>query len=132
MSDALFHWRAGGWAVGVLLIWFGLGLASLLVVGWWLRRLWRRSNELGFGTRIVMLVVSALVLFGALGTLAGLVKAFGAVGCEDVDPSQKARTLAEGISEAMNCTAFGILFGVPSSIALTLLTRKRDGGDLNS
>jgi hypothetical protein len=125
MSDALFHWRAGGWASGVILIWFSLGLGSVFVVGWWLRRLWRRRKELGFGRRMLVLVVGALVLFGALGTLAGLVKAFGAVGGESVDPSQKARILAEGISEAMNCTAFGILFGLPSSIALALLTRKR-------
>jgi biopolymer transport protein ExbB/TolQ len=76
---------------------------------------------------MLVLAVGALVLFGALGTLAGLVKAFAAVGGESVDPSQKARILAEGTSEAMNCTAFGILFGVPSAIALALLTRKSSG-----
>jgi len=110
-----------------MLIWFGMGFVSVFIAGSWLRRLWRRRKELGLGRRTLVLVVGALVLFGALGTLAGLVKAFGAVGGESVDPSQKARILAEGISEAMNCTAFGILFGVPSSIALALLTRKREG-----
>jgi biopolymer transport protein ExbB/TolQ len=88
--------------------------------------LWRRRKELGFGRLALVFVVSPLVLFGALGTLAGLVSAFAAVGGESVDPSQKARLLGEGVAQAMNCTAFGILFGVPSAIALALLTRKRD------
>lgn len=54
--------------------------------------------------------VVSLLLFGAgvLGTIVGLIKAFGAVGGESVDPSQKARILAEGISEAMRCTAYGV------------------------
>jgi len=113
--------------VGVMLIWFVVGFCSIFGIGWWLRRLWRRREELDFGRRTLVLVLGTLVLFGAFGTLAGLVKAFGAVGGESVDPSQKARVLAEGISEAMNCTAFGILLGVPSSVALALLTRKRGG-----
>jgi hypothetical protein len=127
MSDALMYWRAGGWVVGAILIWFGLGFGSIFLLGWWLRRLWQRRRELGFGRRVLMFVVGALALFGVLGTVAGLVKAFGAVGGESVDPSQKARILAEGIAQAMNCTAFGTLFGVPSAIALALLTRKRSG-----
>lgn len=127
MSDTLSHWGAGGWAIGVLLIWFGLGCGSVLLLGRWLRSLWRRRKELGFAKLALVFVVSALVLFGALGTLAGLVSAFSAVGGESVDPSQKARILAEGIAQAMNCTAFGILFGVPSAIALALLSQKRDG-----
>lgn len=126
MSDTLSHWGAGGWAVGVMLLWFGLGFGSVLLLGRWFRRLWRRRKELGFGRLALVFVVGPLVLFGALGTLVGLVSAFAAVGGESVDPSQKARILAEGIAQAMNCTAFGILFGVPSAIALALLTRKRD------
>jgi biopolymer transport protein ExbB len=64
-------------------------------------------------------------MFGALGTLLGLVKAFGAVGGESVDPSQKARILAEGISEAMNCMAFGLAVGVPSIIVAMVIERFR-------
>jgi hypothetical protein len=125
MSDALFHWRAGGWAVGTILIWFGLAFGSLFFVGRWLRRLWLRRKELGFGKRTLAVVVGAVTLLGVLGTLAGLVKAFAAVGADGVDASQKARLLAEGIAEAMNCTAFGILLGTPSVLALALLTRGR-------
>jgi biopolymer transport protein ExbB/TolQ len=42
-------------------------------------------------------------------------------GGESVDPSQKARILAEGISEAMNCTAFGLVIGILSLIAFACL-----------
>jgi biopolymer transport protein ExbB/TolQ len=52
-----------------------------------------------------------VIASGLIGTVAGLVKAFGAVAGESVDPSQKARILAEGISQAMNCTAFALVMG---------------------
>jgi biopolymer transport protein ExbB/TolQ len=61
----------------------------------------------------------------ALGTVVGLAKAFGAIGGESVDPSQKARILAEGISEAMNCTALGVAIGLPSAILLSFTMRRR-------
>ena len=66
-------------------------------------------------------------MYGAAGTLLGLVMALGAVGGESVDPSQKARILAEGISEAMNCAAFSFLVGLPSLIAAFAITRARKG-----
>ncbi len=49
-------------------------------------------------------------LAGLLGTITGLIKAFA--GVAGVDPSQKATLLSKGISEAMNCTAFGLTTGI--------------------
>ena len=49
---------------------------------------------------------------------------FGAVGGESVDPSQKARILAEGISEAMNCTAFGLIVAIMALIGFAVLNGK--------
>ena len=49
-------------------------------------------------------------LAGLLGTIAGLIKSFASVA--GVDPSLKATMLAAGISEAMNCTFFGLLTGI--------------------
>lgn len=49
-------------------------------------------------------------LAGLLGTIAGLIKSFA--GVAGVDPSQKATLLSKGISEAMNCTAFGLFTGI--------------------
>lgn len=52
------------------------------------------------------------VLLGLLGTVLGLIGAFAALG--NADPAEKADLLAAGISEAMNCTAFGLMVAIPS------------------
>jgi biopolymer transport protein ExbB len=49
-------------------------------------------------------------LAGLLGTITGLIKSFA--GVAGVDPSMKATALSRGISEAMNCTAFGLFTGI--------------------
>jgi len=49
-------------------------------------------------------------LAGLLGTITGLIKSFA--GVAGVDPSAKATMLSRGISEAMNCTAFGLGVGI--------------------
>jgi biopolymer transport protein ExbB/TolQ len=59
--------------------------------------------------------------------LSGLIKAFGAVGGESVDPSQQARVLAEGMSEAINCVASGLLTAplpIAALIAIAIRTRR--------
>ena len=62
------------------------------------------------------------VLAGLLGTIAGMIKSFGSVGGKDA--SQKATALAEGISEALNCTAFGIASSLVGLLAFSLLMGK--------
>lgn len=52
------------------------------------------------------------VLFGLLGTVLGLIGAFAALGA--ADPAEKADLLSAGISEAMNCTAFGLMVAIPA------------------
>jgi biopolymer transport protein ExbB len=49
-------------------------------------------------------------LAGLLGTISGLIRSFASVA--GVDPTMKATLLASGISEAMNCTFFGLLTGI--------------------
>src|SRR6188474_49528 len=49
-------------------------------------------------------------LAGLLGTIAGLIRSFA--GVAGVDPSMKATMLSKGISEAMNCTTFGLGTGI--------------------
>jgi hypothetical protein len=79
---------------------------------------------MGRVAQAVALLAAAGLTFGGVGMLVGVIKAFGAVGGENVDPSLKARVLAEGISEAMNCTAFSVLIWL-SSLALFLFFRPR-------
>ena len=49
-------------------------------------------------------------LAGLLGTISGLIRSFASVA--GVDPTMKATLLASGISEAMNCTFFGLFTGI--------------------
>ena len=61
-------------------------------------------------------------LAGLLGTITGLIKSFA--GVAGVDPSQKATLLSKGISEAMNCTAFGLFTGIIGLAAFAYLNGK--------
>ena len=61
-------------------------------------------------------------LCGLLGTITGLIKSFASVA--GVDPSMKATMLSKGISEAMNCTAFGLGTGILGLAAFAWLNGK--------
>jgi biopolymer transport protein ExbB len=61
-------------------------------------------------------------LLGLLGTVAGLIHAFTAVAT--ANPAEKANLLAASISEAMNCTAFGLMVAVPMLLVHAFLQTK--------
>ena len=61
-------------------------------------------------------------LLGLLGTVSGLIHAFAAVAT--VNPAEKANLLSASISEAMNCTAFGLMTAVPILFVHALLQTK--------
>jgi biopolymer transport protein ExbB/TolQ len=61
-------------------------------------------------------------LLGLLGTVMGLIGAFSAVAT--VNPAEKANLLSASISEAMNCTAFGLMTAVPLLVIHALLQTK--------
>jgi biopolymer transport protein ExbB/TolQ len=61
-------------------------------------------------------------LLGLLGTVIGLIHAFGAVAT--VNPAEKANLLSASISVAMNCTAFGLMTAVPLLVLHALLQTK--------
>jgi biopolymer transport protein ExbB/TolQ len=61
-------------------------------------------------------------LLGLLGTVMGLIGAFAAVAT--VNPAEKANLLSASISEAMNCTAFGLMTAVPLLIIHAVLQTK--------
>lgn len=54
-------------------------------------------------------------LLGLLGTIVGMIHSFGAVA--SASPVDRATMLSKGISEAMNCTAFGLLVAIPALVA---------------
>ena len=59
---------------------------------------------------------------GLLGTVSGLIHAFAAVAT--VNPAEKENLLSASISEAMNCTAFGLMTAVPIVFVHALLQTK--------
>jgi biopolymer transport protein ExbB len=61
-------------------------------------------------------------LLGLLGTVIGLINAFGAVAT--VNPAEKANLLSASISVAMNCTAFGLMTAVPLLVIHAVLQTK--------
>ena len=107
--------------------WLALALvlgAGILTV-WLAHRVWKQPQR----SRLAAALIVAPLIVGGLGALLGLIKGFGAVAGESVDPSQKARILAEGISEAINSVAFGVLLWLPAVIAAFVLTRRKPRAD---
>lgn len=62
-------------------------------------------------THYLPTLANVSTLFGLLGTITGLIHAFQSIA--SADPAQKATMLAQGVSEAMNATAFGIIVAIP-------------------
>ena len=62
-------------------------------------------------THYLATLANIATLLGLLGTVSGLIHAFSAVAT--VNPAEKANLLSASISEAMNCTAFGLMVAVP-------------------
>lgn len=79
----------------------------------------RENPKLEARTGYLAMLANVGMLAGLLGTITGLIKCFGAVA--SVEASDKARILSAGISEAMNCTAFGLLTAIPAIIGFSLL-----------
>src|SRR6266540_89830 len=95
----------------VLLLALNVGLLACVLR---LRRHPRARLLLG---RFVLLCGGLLIASTFVGVGIGLHAGTNSVGGEAIDPSQKARILAETISEAMNCTAFAVFAIVPSAVA---------------
>jgi biopolymer transport protein ExbB len=90
-----------------------------------LPRLERRTLFLG-------MLANAAVLSGLLGTITGLIKSFGALG--GASAAEKTEMLSEGIAEAMNCTAFGLIVAIPAVVLHGVLVSKtqRLNSDIDS
>lgn len=72
------------------------------------------ERRIGF----LAVIGNVATLVGLLGTITGLIRSFSAVA--DADAATKAAELTRGISEAMNCTAFGLMVAVPSVIIYSI------------
>jgi len=79
----------------------------------------REAHPVERRTSYLAMLANIATLLGLLGTISGLIRSFAAAA--QVDPSQKAELLAKGISEAMNCTAYGLIVAIFSLVIYALL-----------
>jgi len=63
-------------------------------------------------------------LLGLLGTISGMIRSFAAVAT--ANPADRATMLSGGISEAMNCTAFGLIVAIPALVAYAVYQNRTD------
>jgi biopolymer transport protein ExbB len=61
-------------------------------------------------------------LMGLLGTVVGMITSFQSVA--SVNPVEKAAMLSNGISEAMHCTAYGLIMAIPALVMYAVLTNR--------
>lgn len=85
--------------------------ASLEVVP----KLERRLNYLA-------LIANVATLLGLLGTIAGLIHTFA--GLQELDAAKRSEILSNGIAEAMNCTAFGLIVAISTMVMHGILTTR--------
>lgn len=79
----------------------------------------RETPKMEARTGYLAMLGNAAMLAGLLGTVNGLIGSFEAVA--HVSPADKATILAASISEAMNCTLFGLLVAIPCLVAFSVL-----------
>jgi len=82
----------------------------------------RELPKVNARTAYLAMLANFAVMAGLLGTIAGMIKSFG--GAAGADASRKAAILAEGIAEALNCTAFGIGSSLVGLVGFSLLNGK--------
>ena len=70
----------------------------------------RETPKMEGWTSFLAVFGNVSVLVGLLGTIIGLIRAFS--GVSEADAATKAAMLSAGISEALNCTAFGLLVAI--------------------
>ncbi len=82
-------------------------------------------------TGFLTMIGNVSTLMGLLGTISGMISSFASVAY--AAPAEKAALLAAGISEAMNCTAYGLIVAIPALMCYAILQNRANqiNEDLN-
>lgn len=78
----------------------------------------RVEKRIGF----LAMFANVATLLGLLGTITGLIHSFAGIG--NANPAEKATILSQGISLAMNTTAYGLIVAVPALIMYAVLQNR--------
>lgn len=81
-------------------------------------------NSLDKRTGFLAMFGNVATLLGLLGTISGMIRSFAAVA--SANPADRATMLSAGISEAMNCTAFGLIVAIPALVAYAVYQNRTD------
>src|SRR2546425_9817015 len=74
------------------------------------------------GLVVLEVIIGIAPLIGLIGTVSGLVHVFASLGLSAA--AADAKRIALGISEALNCTVFGLGIAVPSLVAFVYFSKK--------
>lgn len=84
--------------------------------------LYHEQGRLETRVEFLSMLGNVATLMGLLGTIVGMIKSFAAI--SSVDQATKATMLAQGISEAMNATAYGLIVAIPTLIMYAVLQNR--------
>lgn len=71
---------------------------------------------------LLAMIANVATLLGLLGTIVGMIHSFASI--SSTSGAEKARLLSQGISEAMNATAYGLIVAVPALVMFAILQNR--------
>ena len=80
------------------------------------------NDKLGRLTGFLAVIGNIGTLLGLLGTIVGLIQSFASV--SNLNPVEKSTQLTQGISMAMNTTAYGLIVAIPALVAYAILQNR--------
>lgn len=84
----------------------------------------KEINHYDKRTGFLAMFGNVATLFGLLGTVTGLISSFA--GVASASPVERANLLSQGISEALNSTAFGLLAAIPALVAFAIFQNRTE------
>ena len=84
----------------------------------------RELPKINARTPYLAMTANFAAMAGLLGTITGMIRTFGSVGSGEGSSTNQATELANGIHEALNCTAFGIGSSLVALLGYSLLQGK--------
>lgn len=87
-------------------------------------QLTKEINHYDKRTGFLAMFGNVATLFGLLGTVTGLISSFA--GVASASPVERANLLSQGISEALNSTAFGLIAAIPALVAYAVYQNKTE------